>query len=207
MPSVPVNRYFIFGIIALLGVSGDIYSKHLVFQDLGYPGGRQFPTAVGEYKVFDAVAPARNGETREYLNGWLSFRLYTSFNRGALWGIGQNMTWVFAALSFVAAAGVLYWLFKMGAAHSLWLTISLSLIFSGTLGNLWDRLGWHGCKESPQGEPLRAVRDFLLFTFGTYHWPIFNFADVFLVTGAIMLGVHSFFLSEENQQTKPATNS
>ena len=36
-----------------------------------------------------------------------------------------------------------------------------------------------------------AVRDFLLFHFNGWDWPVFNFADVFLVTGATMLALQS----------------
>ena len=200
MSSVPVNRYFTFGIIVLLGIFSDIYSKNIIFEDLGYPAGARVPTVVGPYETFDAGDQPRNGESKSYLTGWLSFRLYTSFNRGALWGMGQDKTWVFALLSCVAAIGILFWAFKMGAVESLWMTICLALIFSGTLGNLYDRLAMHGYPDGPNGEPIKAVRDFLLFTFGTYNWPVFNFADVFLVTGAIMLGIHSFFLSEDEDK-------
>jgi len=62
---------------------------------------------------------------------------------------------------------------------------------AGTLGNLYDRLGLHGCVR-PDGSAIYGVRDFLAFTFGTYHYPIFNAADCFLVTGAIMLAIQSF---------------
>ena len=198
MSSVPINRYFVFSIIALLGFSWDIYSKNVVFEDLGYPAGAPIATVAGKYKQFEPGD--LNGQSKAYLTGWLSFRLRTSFNRGALWGMGQDKTWLFAALSAVAAIGVLYWLFVMKAACSMWLTICLALIFSGTLGNLWDRLAWHGYPDGVGGEPLKAVRDFLYFTFGTYHYPIFNFADVFLVTGAIMLAIHSLFLDETKPQ-------
>jgi signal peptidase II len=84
------------------------------------------------------------------------------------------------------------WLFAFSAARSLWLTIALALILGGTLGNLYDRIGLHGCRDT-QGANIAAVRDFLLFTFGDFHWPVFNFADVFLVSGASMLVVHSLF--------------
>ena len=60
-------------------------------------------------------------------------------------------------------------------------------------------LGLSESDEAPQRHdvlagreaPLQAVRDFLHFRFGTFDWAIFNFADVFLVTGAIIydLGV------------------
>jgi len=188
---IPKNRYLVFALIASLGLFSDLYCKHLVFTDLGYPAGAPVPTADGVHQIFSAPQTLQ-GQSENYLTGWVSFQLYTSFNRGALWGIGQNFTWIFASLSILAALGLLYWLFVCGAARSMWLTICLSLIFSGTLGNLYDRLGWHGYLDAPNGEPLIAVRDFMLFTFGTYHWPIFNFADVFLVTGAIMLAIHSF---------------
>ena len=63
-------------------------------------------------------------------------------------------------------------------------------IMAGTLGNLYDRAGLHGLVDA-NGAAIYGVRDFLLFTFGNFHWPVFNFADVFLVTGAIMLGIQS----------------
>ena len=90
----------------------------------------------------------------------------------------------------MAVGGVLIWLFKYKAAHSLWLTIALAMILAGTLGNLYDRCGLHGCVRD-DGSLVYGVRDFLLFTFGTFHWPIFNFADCFLVVGAAMLGLQS----------------
>ena len=131
----------------------------------------------------------------------MTTRLFTSFNEGALWGIGQGWTWLFALLSILAACGVFYWLFVHGAAISKWLTVALSLIMAGTLGNLWDRVGLHGCEVD--GRPIFGVRDFLLFTFGEFHWPVFNFADVFLVTGAIMLVLQSF-VSGSDSSTGPA---
>ena len=169
-PSLPVNRYVWFFSVAIGGLALDLGSKSSVFLALGIGGQSLW--------------------VKNFFGGWCTFRLFTSINHGALWGIGQGLTGLFAALSVVAVAGVLIWLFKYGAARSLWLTISLSLILAGTLGNLYDRLALHGLLDE-SGALLYGVRDFLLFTFGAFSWPIFNFADVFLVTGAIMLGLQS----------------
>ncbi len=177
---LPTNRYVWFFSIAIAGLAIDLGSKHIVFSDLGWPG--------------------KSDWTVPFFDGWSTFCFYTSINEGALWGIGQGFTGVFAALSVLAIGGVLTWLFKYRAAQSLWLTISLAFVMGGTIGNLYDRLGMHGMKN-PAGDAVFGVRDFLLFTFGDFHWPIFNFADVFLVTGAIMLGLHSFKVeSAANQQ-------
>jgi signal peptidase II len=54
-------------------------------------------------------------------------------------------------------------------------TIALSLIFGGTVGNLWDRLA-HG-----------AVTDFLDFYAGSHHWYPFNVADSAIVIGTLVL--------------------
>lgn len=181
--SVPRSRYGVFAVLAGGGLAWDLYSKSSVFHDLGYPAGQ-------------------SAWAREFFGGWVTLRLYTSMNEGALWGMGQGYAWLFAALSLVAIVGILYWLFAKGAACSLWLTIALALIMAGTLGNLYDRLGWHGCVDPRTGERWYAVRDFLAFTFDRWSllqfeferwtWPIFNFADVFLVTGTIMLFVQAF---------------
>ena len=194
MKPVVANRFVLYGLIVGAGLFGDLYSKEVVFDDLGYPGGMARPAVEGRHEVF-AGAEGREGESVQYIQGWTTFRLLTSFNRGALWGLGQGYWWIFSALSVLAVAGILYWLFVYGAAESRWLTIALALITSGTLGNLYDRLALHGYADpfAEDGGSLHAVRDFLLFTFGSFHWPVFNFADVFLVTGAVMLLLQSFF--------------
>jgi signal peptidase II len=199
MKPVPASRYIVFTLLAGGGLFWDLYTKHIVFADLGYPGGGQVERPFeGQHSLFD-FPPHREGESSPFLNlndGGITARLFTSFNQGALWGIGQGWTWLFALLSAAAACGVFYWLFVYGAAISKWLTVALSLIMAGTLGNLWDRVGLHGCEVNDQ--LLFAVRDFLLFTFGEYNWPVFNFADVFLVTGAIMLVLQSFLSGSDS---------
>ena len=176
----PGNRYVWFFLLAILGVAIDLISKEMVFQQLGFPGGQR-------------------GEP--FFDGWVMFTFVTSVNEGALWGIGQGYTWLFALLSVAAIVAVCAWLFVYKAARSLWLTIALGLIMAGTLGNLYDRAGLHGLLKA--GEPLFGVRDFLLFTFGGWPWPVFNFADCFLVAGAIMLGVQAFFMEETTEGKTP----
>jgi signal peptidase II len=178
MARAPVSRTCVFFLLAVGGFAADLYTKHTVFQRLGGPGQ----------------------ETPWLIDGWLKFRLYTTFNHGALWGVGQNMTWLFATLSVAAICGVLYWLFLSGGAKSWWLTFALAFITAGTLGNLWDRAGMHGI-ASGDGNPIFAVRDFLHFRFGTFNWAVFNVADMLLVTGAIMLGLQSL-KPEPKQQTE-----
>ncbi|HID22224.1 MAG TPA: signal peptidase II [Planctomycetaceae bacterium] len=172
MSRVPLNRYLVFILVAASGLAWDLYSKSSVFSTLGYPG-------------------QASQWVKSFFDGWITFRLYTSFNQGALWGMAQGYTWLFASLSVAAFFGILYWLFVAKAAHSWWLTLSLGFIMAGTLGNLYDRLGLPQCVHPVTGERIYAVRDFLLFTFGGWPWPVFNFADVFLVTGACMLVLHS----------------
>ncbi len=181
---VPPNRYLIFCSVTVLGTVLDLWSKYAVFKQLGAPGGR----------------------TGWLVDSWVKFELHTSFNTGALWGIGQGKAWLFALLSIGAFAGVLYWLFYAGAARSVWLTYTLGLITAGTLGNFYDRMGMHGYPHPITGEPFQAVRDFLRFRFGTFEWATFNVADILLVCGAIMLVIQSFF-HQEAEATHDATSS
>ena len=171
--SFSARRLWLILPLTLVCLAWDLYSKSAVFDRLGYPG--------------------RSGAVYRWLGPLSSFQLHTSFNEGALWGVGQGLTWLFATLSVVAVVVIVFVLVKTSAGRSNWLTVALCLVLSGTLGNLYDRLGLHGCMNPETGQPYRAVRDFLFFMIGTYPWPVFNFADVFLVTGTGMLVAYSFW--------------
>lgn len=193
--SVPVNRYVTFFSIASLGLWWDLYSKWAVFKQQGCCG-RGGPWIWPDNWGWDWLSP------------YVRFQLNTNLNEGALWGMGQGKAHWFATLSVFAAIAILYWLFIHKAAASKWLTVALGFVMSGVLGNLYDRLGMHGLTH--QGAPIHAVRDFLHFWFfeGTraeFNWAIFNFADVFLVTGAIMLVIQSLFLEKSESPAAAAS--
>lgn len=178
-------RLVLFAVLAISGVCWDLWTKWAIFDWLKCPGQH----------------PVWNGP---FLGMSVEFDLATTFNHGALWGIGQNQTWLFATLSFFAIAAIGYFLWTRQATATWWLTIASSLLLAGTLGNLYDRLGLHGWRDD-KGAAVYAVRDFLNFVFfGTFHWATFNFADVFLVTGAIMLMLQSLWTPVEETVGKPS---
>lgn len=185
MDKLPRNRAPIFLLITAFSLTLDLWSKNWAFSTYG----------------------VRNGSPW-LLNSSVRFRWFTSLNEGALWGMGQGFAWVFALLSVVAFAGILFWLFAKSGAQSLWLTISLAFVSGGTLGNLYDRLGMHGIIVPGRTEPVKAVRDFFHFQFGgtianpALDWAIFNVADICLVTGAIMLMLQSIFAPEMPSESK-----
>lgn len=172
-----------FFLIAAGGLGWDLYTKLWAFSTFGYPKSPDDPQFLSEPWF-------------AWLWGNHVLFISTHFNFGALWGLGQGWGAVFATLSIIAGIGITYWLFGCGAARSKWLTVALALVMAGTLGNLFDRLGLHGLRND-QGEIIRGVRDFIYFRI--INWPIFNFADSFLVTGAIMLVLQAFW-----QETAPA---
>lgn len=188
----PRSRYVVYGALVAFGVAVDLATKAVVFAQLGYP----HRTSDWNWGM-------------PLLWGRFDIQLTTSFNQGALFGMGQGFTPLFALLSVAAVGFVVWWLFNKGEARSLWLTIALGLVTAGAIGNLYDRLWLHGCRTI-EGLPLTGVRDFLdcripwvfLMTpegrFGPtlvaqWPWPIFNLADSFLVCGAGLLLVQSLF--------------
>ena len=172
-------RYALFAILTTSALAWDLWSKWYVFRWLNVPG---------DFAVWKGSV----------LGIPVDFQLATTFNLGALWGIGQGQTWLFASLSLIAVLVIAYFLWTGQAVESWWLTVVSGLLLAGTLGNLYDRLGLHGWKDA-KGQ-IYGVRDFLDFVFfnGGFHWATFNFADSYLVTGAIMLVLHSFWQPQQN---------
>lgn len=192
LTKLPLSRYLVFLALVASGLTWDLYSKWTTFTQLGCPGAGTW------------IWPDNWGW--QGLSPIIRFQLHTNFNHGALWGLGQGFAPMFAGLSVLAGLGIVYWLFVKRGASSWWLTVALGFVMAGVLGNLYDRLGFHGWVNENR-QPIYAVRDFLHFWFfeGTqaeFHWAIFNFADSYLVTGAIMLVIHSF-LWQTAEEPKP----
>ena len=172
MPDVPRNRYFLFLAIAAVGCGVDLATKAWLFS---------WPVL-------------RGGNVHWLWPGHAGFQL--SWNEGALGGMGQGRTWLFATLSILAGCAIPLWLFCWRAARDLWLTAALGSVMGGLLGNLYDRLGlpdylWPG-RGAEVGQPVHAVRDWILVEWNDHwRWPNFNVADSLLVVGAAALVLHA----------------
>ena len=94
-------------------------------------------------------------------------------------GYAYLANYIFAGVSLLAAAAIIWWSVRPSAARDKILCFSLGLILAGTLGNLYDRMVFHG------------VRDFLYFHW--FEWPVFNIADCCLVCGVIVLTLQALF--------------
>jgi len=109
------------------------------------------------------------------------FYLTLLYNRGAAWSILSGNRWLLVVVSIVATIGfIVYYLKRLNNSKAV-LLIALSLIVGGTFGNLIDR-ALYG-----------QVVDFLDFIIIGYNYPVFNFADTFLVVGMGLLIVAIYF--------------
>ncbi|KAA9007584.1 lipoprotein signal peptidase [Paenibacillus spiritus] len=104
-----------------------------------------------------------------------NFFLITSHrNTGAAFSILQNQRWFLIAVTVVVAIGIVWYLNKTRKTRKL-LPTALALVLGGAIGNFLDR--------AMTGE----VVDFLQFNFGSYTFPIFNFADSCIVVGVALI--------------------
>jgi signal peptidase II len=110
-------------------------------------------------------------------------------NRGMAFGLmnrpGIDFTFYFlVAASLGAVVLLLIWFLKLKDGDSR-LTVGLSLILGGAVGNLIDRLRF------------REVIDFLDFYLGQYHWPVFNLADSAITVGTFLVALSLIFKRKE----------
>ena len=113
--------------------------------------------------------------------------LTLAYNRGAAFGItiGSDPRWFFIPVTVLAMVLLGYLLLKTDPEDRFRL-FALSLVFSGALGNLVDRVRWD-----------RGVVDFIgPINLGFMDWPIFNVADMAISCGAVALAI-SFWMEEE----------
>lgn len=176
MSQTPGKHKLIFWCLAAGGAAFDLWTKAAIFKKVGPPGS----------------------EPISLVNNILELR--TSYNTGALWGMGANWPYsslIFAGLSVMAAFLIIWWLFTQGAAKDFWMTTALGLIMAGALGNCYDRL------------MFGHVRDFMHFHIDPigFDCAIFNFADNMLVGGAVILMILALKPEKQNDSAhseKPA---
>jgi signal peptidase II len=112
------------------------------------------------------------------------FNLTLAYNKGAAFSfLGSAsgwQSWLFGLLAVAVSVTLLIWLKRL-SSQQWWISIALSLIIGGALGNLFDRVYY--------GE----VIDFLQFHAGQFYWPVFNIADSAICAGAFMLVVEAIF--------------
>jgi signal peptidase II len=113
------------------------------------------------------------------------FRITHISNTGVAFGLFQNGNAIFTILALIVSIGIVIYNSRLDRGHKL-LRLALGLQMGGALGNMIDRVR--------QG----YVTDFM--DFGP--WPVWNLADLAIVSGTILLVLIMF--NEERQEKKLA---
>ena len=120
----------------------------------------------------------------EYLN------LYLIWNKGIAFGLFSfNENFIYTSISSIIGA-VIIAILIMAIKASGFQRYSLIFVFSGAIGNLYDRIYYS------------AVPDFIDFHINKFHWFIFNVADIFITIGVICLIYAEVFLNDKRSNEK-----
>lgn len=155
------NAYIVAALTTLLGVGLDQLTKYIVVQKIPFHG--EIPVIPG---FFNLVYIRNKGSAFGFLSG-------------SQYGFAPIL---FLLLTVVATIFVVYLLYRnIRENWSITISISISLILGGALGNLVDRIR------------SGSVVDFLDVYVKSTHWPSFNLADTFITAGGILLLANLLF--------------
>lgn len=135
------------------------------------------------------------GHGHELLGGLVPLTL--AFNKGAAFGmrVGEDSRWFFIPVTILALI-LLAVLYKQAERRDFLRISAISLVVSGAIGNLYDRVRWD-----------RGVVDFLgPVDLGLWDFPIFNVADMAITCGAVLLAI-SFWIEEQQERAREAEAS
>lgn len=133
---------------------------------------------VSKYLVLTRLGLGESWNPVPELARWIS--VTHVINPGAAFGLFPDQGSLFAIVAVVVVVAILAY-YRYLPAHNWLVRMSLGLQLGGALGNLADRLQ-HG-----------YVVDFIDFKI----WPVFNLADVSIVTG---VGILAYFLMQEPEE-------
>ncbi|HKQ99131.1 MAG TPA: signal peptidase II [Pyrinomonadaceae bacterium] len=140
-----------------------------------------------------ALKSLRGGQSVTLINGVLD--LVYAENPGIAFGQlqegGSFGRWFLVVLAIAAGIAVLVYFFRTTRTDDRMLG-ACALLLAGIVGNLTDRAR------------LGHVIDFILLHYKTYHWPVFNVADMSICAGAFLLIYDIFATSRQERRKKTA---
>lgn len=131
--------------------------------------------ALDQLSKYWVNASIKIGESVEVIPGF--FHLAHVRNQGAAMGILQGQRWIFMAFTVVVIVAAVV-IMLMGKIKNHWGIIAVSMILSGGIGNMIDRV------------LLGEVIDFFSFVFWGYEFYVFNVADIFVCCGVAILALY-----------------
>ena len=130
-----------------------------------------------KYLLIGSLIP-NVGDQASFIEGFINF-VHVQ-NDGASGGILGGQTALLIVITLVLLAVLIwYYVLKMKGLQNKYLTllsVAMGMIFSGSLGNLYDRV------------IFGYVRDFINFQF--INFPVFNIADSAITIGVILLVIY-----------------
>ena len=120
-----------------------------------------------------------------YITQYLNF--YLIWNKGIAFGLFSfNESLVYNMITFIIAVITIVILIMIIKSER-FKKYSLLLVFSGSLGNLFDRVYYS------------AVPDFIDFHVNNFHWFVFNAADIFITIGVLCLIFDEIFIDSKKK--------
>ena len=111
-------------------------------------------------------------QTNILIENLLSITL--THNTGAAFSIFSGSRYLLIIIGIVVVIGLIFYVKNLEVIDDLDVFI-YSLLFGGIIGNIIDRIVYG------------YVIDYLSFNFGSYYFPIFNFADMFIVISIVFI--------------------
>jgi signal peptidase II len=150
--------------------------------------------ALDQWTKWLAVTHLSYGVPVPVMEPWLNWTLVHNF--GAAFSFlsksGGLQHWFFSGVALLAVLGLPIWIARVQRSERL-LSVSLSLVWAGALGNLIDRLRF------------RYVIDFIhVHWHDVWHYPVFNIADSAITVGAVLLIWHELRAWWQARAAKPA---
>jgi len=134
----------------------------------------------------------KDKESRTYFHD--TFRLQYVENTGAALSLGDNLPktasfWLLSMLPLLFLSGLAVYTIKNIRQMGVMKIFSLAMIFSGGIGNIFDRIVYD-----------RHVTDFMNMGIGNIRTGIFNVADICVTAGVI--GLFIFFNDKRKKETE-----